>query len=67
MALSRYVRVKKFAELTGYTEKAIYHKIENGTWIQGRQYRRAPDGNICIDMEGFYRWVEGLEGPASVR
>ncbi len=64
---ARYVRIKKFAELTGYTEKAIYHKIENGTWLQGRHYRRAPDGHICIDMEGFYRWVEGAVGPASSR
>lgn len=63
----RYVRVKKFAELTGYTEKAIYHKIENGTWLQGRHYRRVPDGHICIDMEGFYRWVEGAAGPVSNR
>ncbi len=67
VANSRYVRVKKFAELTGYTEKAIYHKIENGTWLQDRHYRRAPDGHICIDMEGFYRWVEGAAGPASSR
>lgn len=67
LAAPRYVRVKKFAELTGYTEKAIYHKIENGTWLQGRHYRRAPDGHICIDMEGFYRWVEEATGPASSR
>jgi hypothetical protein len=64
---SRYVRVKKFVELTGYTEKAIYHKIENGVWPQGRLWRRAPDGHICIDMEGFCQWVEGAAGPASSR
>jgi len=64
---SRYIRVKKFAELTGYSEKAVYHKIERGIWRQGREYQRAPDGNICIDIEGYYRWVEGDRGPVSRR
>lgn len=56
----RYIRVNKFVELTGYTAKAVYGKIDTGVWIENRQYRRAPDGHICIDMEGYHRWVEGL-------
>lgn len=55
----RYVRVKKFAELTGYTERAVYHKIEDGVWMEGREYRRAPDNVILIDLQGVERWVEG--------
>lgn len=55
----RYVRVSKFVALTGYTAKAVYHKIADGVWLEGREYRHAPDGNICIDLEGFDRWVEG--------
>ncbi len=66
-AYPSYVREKRFAALTGYTEKATYHKIENGTWLQGRQYCRARDGLLCIEMEGFYRWVEEVAGPASSR
>lgn len=55
----RYVRVKKFAELSGYTEKAVYHKIESGVWMEGREFRRAPDSAILIDLQGVERWVEG--------
>lgn len=54
----RYVRVKKFVELSGYTSKAIYCKIADGTWIEGREYRRAPDNNLMIDVEAVERWVE---------
>lgn len=54
----RYVRINKFVELTGYTEKAVRRKIEEGVWVAGREYRRAPDSTIFIDMEGFARWVE---------
>lgn len=53
-----YVRVSKFAELTGYTEKATRRKIEEGIWVEGRHYRRAPDGTIQINLQEYTRWVE---------
>ena len=56
---SRYVRLPLFEQMTGYTEKAARRKIEEGVWLEDKQYRRAPDGNILIDMEGYERWVEG--------
>lgn len=55
----RYVRISAFERITGYTEKAVRRKIEDGVWMEGREYRRAPDGNLLIDMEGYQRWVEG--------
>ena len=54
----RYVTVKKFAELTGYTEKAVNAKTERGVWLEGKHYRIAPDGRKLIDLEEFERWVE---------
>ena len=61
---ARFVRIRKFAEITGYSERAVYMKIAKGVWIAGREYRRAPDGNICVDMEGYSLWVEGGQAPA---
>ncbi len=55
----RYVLIPKFSELTGYTPKAVERKIAEGVWIEGREFRRAPDNRILIDLEGFARWVEG--------
>jgi hypothetical protein len=57
----RYVRINRFAELTGYTEKAVYEKIRVGVWIEGVHYRKAPDGHILIDLEAIERWVEGQQ------
>ena len=59
VAPARYVRLPLFEAVTGYTEKAVRRKIEDGVWLEGRQYRRAPDGAILMDLEGYYRWVEG--------
>lgn len=58
--MTRYVRIPVAAALTGYTQKAIRRKIEDGVWQEGQQYRRAPDGNILIDLEAFEKWVEGF-------
>jgi hypothetical protein len=55
----RYILVLKFCELTGYTDKAVRRKIQEGIWIQGKLWRKAPDGHILIDLENYNKWVEG--------
>jgi hypothetical protein len=54
----RYLTVRKFSSESGYTEAAIRSKIADGTWIEDRVWRRAPDKRILIDVEGFASWVE---------
>lgn len=54
-----YVTVKKFAEMTGYTCKAVYTKIERGIWKEGLQWRRAPDGRVLIFLTGIENWIGG--------
>jgi hypothetical protein len=58
MGHARYVLLKKFEQLTGYTPKAVERKIASGVWREGKEYRKAPDGHIAIDMEAYVRWVE---------
>jgi hypothetical protein len=55
----RYVTIPKFAELSGYTPAAIRSKIRDGIWRQDLEWRKAPDGRILIDVDGYQRWVEG--------
>lgn len=55
----RFVLLKRFEELTGYTEKAVRAKMARGDWLQGREYVKAPDGHIMVDLEGYERWVLG--------
>jgi len=56
----RWVLINRFAELTGYSEKAVRCKIDEGVFVQGVHWRKAPDGRIHIDVEAHARWVEGL-------
>ena len=57
--MSRFVRIRKAAELTGYTEKAINRKIDDGIWLEGALWHKAPDGSRIIDMEAYEKWVLG--------
>lgn len=60
----RFVKVNKFAELSGYSAKAIYIKINRGVWMEGKEYRRAPDNVVLVDVEGVERWVLGERAAA---
>ncbi|AMP05785.1 hypothetical protein CPter91_3459 [Collimonas pratensis] len=57
----RWVLIHVFSSLTGYTDKAVRRKIEDGVWIEGTHYRRAPDGHITMNMQEYYKWVEGVK------
>jgi hypothetical protein len=53
------VLLPRFAELSGYTEKAIRRKIEEGIWLEGREYVKAPDRHILIDIAKVEKWARG--------
>lgn len=56
---SRYVLIPLFCQLTGYSEKAVRRKLEERVWREGKQYRRAPDGRIIMDLLAYEKWVVG--------
>lgn len=58
VAPAPYVTVALAAIITGLTEKAIRRKIQEGKWIEGREFRRSPDGGIFISLKGYQLWVE---------
>jgi hypothetical protein len=59
IAPAPYVTVAMASMITGLSQKAIRRKIEDGKWIDGREFRRSPDGGIFISIKGYQRWVEG--------
>jgi hypothetical protein len=55
----KWVTIKKAAELSGYSAKAIEHKRAEGVWLEGDVWIKAPDGRILISIEGIEQWAEG--------
>ena len=64
MSQVKWVLPRKFAELTGYTEEAVRHKIKGGVWPEGRIWKKGPDGRILINLQAYDRWVD-LDGMAA--
>lgn len=54
-----WVTIKKFSELTGYTEDAVRAKLANGVWLESALWKKAPDGRILMNLPGYNDWVEG--------
>lgn len=52
-----------FCTESGYTEKAIRRKIEDGRWLEHHEFVRAPDGNILISTEGYEAWATNNRKP----
>jgi hypothetical protein len=59
VAPPRYILLCLAANVTGYTVKAMRRKIERGDWVEGKVWRRAPDGRVLLDLVGYQKWVEG--------
>jgi hypothetical protein len=57
----RYVSLDRFAKLTGYATPSIYHQIEEGKWLQDEQFIVDENGQILIDLQAYYEWVDGNE------
>jgi predicted HNH restriction endonuclease len=53
-----YVTIPLAATITGYSEKAIRRKIDDGKWREGEVWKKAPDGRVLISIRGYARWVE---------
>lgn len=53
----RFVLIPRFCELTGYTPKAVERKIAEQVWLEGKIYRKSPDGRIHIDLIEYEKWI----------
>lgn len=65
--MARYQTIKKFSEESGYTERAIRTKIQDGIWRLGEVWIKAPDNRVLICVEGYESWVESGAGSVARR
>ena len=58
----RFKTIAKFCAESGYTDAAVRGKIREGIWLERRVWRKAPDGHVLIDIEGYNEWVMNGNG-----
>lgn len=56
--MPNWVTIKRFSDLTGYSEDAIRSKIKRGDWLEGTIWKKASDGRVLMSIEGYNQWVE---------
>lgn len=55
-----WITLKKYSELSGYTCKALYNKIERGILKEGTHWKKSPDGRLHISVKDFEAWITGV-------
>jgi hypothetical protein len=56
LAPARYVLLPLANLITGYSVKAMERKIERGDWVEGKVWRRAPDGRCQRQLNSGVDW-----------
>ena len=54
----KWVKAKRYFELSGDTRSAFDHKRSKGEWLEDREWRRCGDNAIWINLEAVDRWAE---------
>ncbi len=63
------LKIKKFCELSGWTESAVRHMINKGLWTDGLEYVRMPNKCLYVSIKGYEGWINRnrRKVPASFR
>lgn len=56
--MPKWLRAKRYSELSGITPDGISKKRQLGVWLEGQHWKKAPDGNIMINWQECDKWVE---------
>lgn len=54
----KWVKLRRYLELSGDTEDAVQKKVARGLWLDGLHYKQAPDGVRWYNTEAIEKWVE---------
>ena len=52
------ITLKKFAEITGYSEGALHKKIYDGVLSEGVHFFKSPDGRIHFSIKEYEKWIK---------
>lgn len=54
----KWVKLKRYCEISGDSANAVYAKRKKGIWLDGIQCKLGPDGNLWINLVEVDKWVE---------
>ncbi len=54
----KWVKIKKYCEISGDTLNAVHARRKKGVWLDGVQCKLGPDGNLWINLAEVDKWIE---------
>jgi len=54
----KWVKLAKYADLSGDTPDAVHAKRKKGQFVDGIHCKIAGDGNLWVNTEAVEKWVE---------
>jgi len=51
-----WVTLQVYAASSGYSVGALRQKMRRGQFIEGKHFRRAPDGRVLMNVEECQKW-----------
>ncbi len=54
----KWVKLKKYCELSGDSPEAVRIRRKRGKWLNDVQCKVGPDGNLWINLIEVEKWVE---------
>lgn len=52
-----WVKLEKYAELTGDSEEAVKQRRKTGKWLDGNECKIV-DGRVWVNLEAAQKWVK---------
>lgn len=53
----KWVKLKRYCEISGDTNHAVHAKRKRGMWLDGLHCKLGPDGNLWINLVEVEKWV----------
>ena len=54
----KWVKLKKYCELSGDTPHAVHARRRKGIWLDGLHTRLAGDRRLWVNLEAVEKWIE---------
>ncbi len=54
----KWVKLKRYCQLSGDTACAVHAKRRKGAWLDGVHCKVGPDGNLWVNILEVESWVE---------
>lgn len=54
----KWVKLKRYCELTGDSAMAVHKRRGQGVWLDGKHTKIAGDGRLWVNLDAASDWVE---------